>query len=75
MGRKQTHTHSLEHKQCYNNIVIGKEKCIYILQQVRRDILGQQYNVEEKPTVIVYIYYIIALQGHKTKNKNKTETM
>ena len=31
--------YSLEHKQCYNNIVIGKEKYIYILQQVRRDIL------------------------------------
>ena len=30
--------YSLEHKQCYN-IVIGKEKYIYILQQVRRDIL------------------------------------
>ena len=29
---------SLEHKQCYT-IVIGKEKYIYILQQVRRDIL------------------------------------
>ena len=28
---------SLEHKQCYN-IIIGKEKYIYILQQVRRDI-------------------------------------
>ena len=30
--------YSLEHKQCYN-IVIGKEKYSYILQQVRRDIL------------------------------------
>ena len=30
--------YSLEHKQYYN-IVIGKEKCIYILPQVRRDIL------------------------------------
>ena len=29
---------SLEHKQ-YHNIVIGKEKYISILQQVRRDIL------------------------------------
>ena len=30
--------YNLEHKQRYN-IVIGKEKYIYILQQVRRDIL------------------------------------
>ena len=30
--------YSLEHEQCYN-IVIGKEKYIYILEQVRRDIL------------------------------------
>ena len=51
MNGKKTHTHrnsaidlyaiktfSLEHKKCYN-IVIGKDKYIYILQQVRRDIL------------------------------------
>ena len=30
--------YSLEHKKCYN-IVIGKDKYIYILQQVRRDFL------------------------------------
>ena len=30
--------HSLEHNQCYN-IVIGKEKYVYIIQQVRRYIL------------------------------------
>ena len=29
---------SLEHKQCYN-IVTGKEKHIYVLMQVHRDIL------------------------------------
>ena len=27
---------SLEHKQCYNNIVIGKNKYMYILQQAGR---------------------------------------
>ena len=31
-------SYSLEHKQCYN-IVVGKEKYIYTLQQVCRDIL------------------------------------
>ena len=30
--------YSLEHKERYN-IVIGEEKCIYVLQQVRRDFL------------------------------------
>ena len=29
--------------------------------------LGQQYNVGEKPTVILYTY---VMQGHQTKNKN-----
>ena len=29
---------SVEHKQCCNIIVIGKDRYIYILQQVRRDI-------------------------------------
>ena len=32
--------------------------------------LGQQYNVGEKPTVI-----LIAMQGHQKNSKNKTETM
>ena len=26
--------------------------------------LGQQYNVGEKPTVILYILALIAMQGH-----------
>ena len=37
-----TSSYSLEHKK-YHNIVIGKEKYIYILQQVRRDILLMIY--------------------------------
>ena len=36
--------YSLEHTQCYN-IVIGKEKYIYILQQVRRDIPSSCYRL------------------------------
>ena len=35
--------------------------------------LGQQYNVGEKPTVILYIY-IHRHQGHQKNIKNKTET-
>ena len=35
--------------------------------------LGQQYNVGEKPTVILYIY-INRLQGHQKNIKNETET-
>ena len=31
----------------------------------------QQYNVGEKPTVILYIY----IGGHQKNSKNKTETM
>ena len=37
-------------------------------------LLGQQYNVGEKPTVTLYIY-IIAMQGHQKNIKNKPETM
>ena len=38
--------------------------------------LGQQYNVREKPTVILYTYIkLIAMQGHQKDSKNKTETM
>ena len=37
--------------------------------------LGQQYNVEKKPTVILYIYILIAMQGHQKNVKNKPETM
>ena len=45
--------------------------------------LGQQYNVGEKPTVILYTY-IIAMQGHQQKgrqtntssnNKDKSNTI
>ena len=32
--------------------------------------LGQQYNVGEKPTVILYIY-IIAMQGHRKNIRKK----
>ena len=27
--------------------------------------LGEQYNVGEKPTVILYIYILIVMQGHQ----------
>ena len=38
--------------------------------------LGQQYDVGEKLTVILYTYInLIAVQGHQTKSKNKTEIM
>ena len=30
-------------------------------------LLGQQYNVGEKPTAILYTY----MQGHRTKSKNR----
>ena len=34
--------------------------------------LGPQYNVGEKPTVILYIYILIAMQGHqKNIRKNR----
>ena len=36
--------------------------------------LDQQYNVGEKPTVILYAY-IIAMQGHQKNSKNKRETI
>ena len=33
--------------------------------------LGQQYNVGEKPTVILYTFTLIAMEGQQTKqNKN-----
>ena len=40
--------------------------------------MGQQYNLGEKPTVILYTYYIVAMQAHlnrqkSTLNKNKTQ--
>ena len=45
--------YSLEqHKQCYN-IVIGKEKYIYILQQVRRNILH----------LCVFLLFLLQLSG------------
>ena len=37
--------------------------------------LGQQYNIGEKPTVILYTYILtlVAMQGHQKKlNKQKT---
>ena len=35
-----------------------------------------RYNVREKPAVIMYTYItLIAMQGHQTKSKKKTETM
>ena len=34
-----------------------------------------QYNVGEKPTVILYTVTLIAMQGHEKNSKNKTETM
>ena len=47
--------------------------------------LGQQYNVGEKPTVILYTYFtLIAMQGHQQKgrqtntssnNKDKSNTI
>ena len=37
-GPHTIRAYSLERKQCYN-IVFGKQKYIYILQQARRDIL------------------------------------
>ena len=41
--------------------------------QMRSDFL-KQYNVGEKPTVILYIHVtlIAMMQGYQTKNKNKT---
>ena len=36
--------------------------------------LGQQYNVGEKPTVILYTY-IIAMQGHQKNSKNKNNVV
>ena len=34
--------------------------------------LGQQYNVGERPTVILYAYTSIAIPGHQTQQKQKT---
>ena len=36
--------------------------------------LGQQYNVGEKPTVILYTYYINRHAGTPTKGKTKQYT-
>ena len=38
-------------------------------------LLGQQYNVGEKPIVILYIFTLIAMQGHQKNINNKRETM
>ena len=37
--------------------------------------LGQQYNVGEKPIVILCTLTLIAMHGHQKNSKNKTETM
>ena len=36
--------------------------------------LGQKYNVDERPTVVLYTYYIrlITMQSHQTQEKQKT---
>ena len=34
--------------------------------------LGQQYNIGEKPTFILYTYIMIAMQGHQ-KNSGKKQ--
>ena len=36
--------------------------------------LGQQYNTGEKPTVMLYTYYIIINRHAGTPDKNKTKT-
>ena len=33
--------------------------------------LGQQYNIGEKPTVILYTYINRAMQGHQKNSENK----
>ena len=39
-------------------------------------IFHKQYNVGEKPTVILYTHItLIAMQRHQAKSKNRTETM
>ena len=38
--------------------------------------LGPQYNnVGEKPTVILYIFTLIAMQGHQKSIKNKPDNV
>ena len=38
-------------------------------------LLGQQYNVGEKPTVMRFTFtLLIAMQGHHKNSKNKPET-
>ena len=38
--------------------------------------LGQQYNVGEKPTVLLYTTYtLIAMQGHQKNSKNKNNVV
>ena len=33
--------------------------------------LGQQFNIGEKPAVILYTYTLIAMQGHQKNSENK----
>ena len=37
--------------------------------------LGQQYNVGEKPTVILYTLTLIAMQGHQNNSKNRNNVV
>ena len=37
--------------------------------------MGQQYNIREKPPVILYIYILIVMQGHQNASNNRTGTM
>ena len=68
--------YSLEHKQCYN-IVIGKEKNIYILQQVHSDTLLRLcvkllfHRLKIQKTTSSWHYYnikLITIQGHLNKH-------
>ena len=65
--------------KCLDGIIGCKDRtstCWYLNGFPYYDIivtLGHQYNVEEEPTVIPLT--LIAMQGHRTKSKNKTETM
>ena len=49
--------------------MLGRFRCVQIFHK--------QYNAGEKTTVVILYTYItlIAMQGHQTKSKNKTETM
>ena len=37
--------------------------------------LSQQYDIGEKPAVILYTYMLIAMQGHQTEQKQRHHTM